>query len=101
VPDDLHHRLEVLAQLRGGDRKAVLQRLSAEERRLLDALRTLAPSPRPTAPIAPTKKTIPPCSPWLAKRLAQLLDEKAGQDLVTMHARDALLIVVAGERRLP
>jgi hypothetical protein len=101
VADDLHLRIEALARLRGGDRKAVLQRLSPEERRLVAAVRTLAASPRPAPPSASPKKNAPPCSPWLARKIFKILDEKTGQHLVTTHARDALCIVVAGERDSP
>jgi hypothetical protein len=83
----LKQTLAALAKVTNADRNAILRQLSKEERRELSRL--MAPTSEP-APASTRKQVSPPaCSPWLAKRLAQILQENS-EAAVTPATRAAL-----------
>lgn len=81
--------LEALSKLRASDRRAILARLSDDERRQL--ARLSAASQRSASSLASDEKLdLPPCSPWLAKHLKLVLDGPDATSLTTAATRDAL-----------
>jgi hypothetical protein len=96
MPEALQQMLAALAKLSSADRNAILRQLSPEER---TALEKLAKAPIAAKTLPPSAKTAPPlCSPWLAKRLTQLADERVDGP-ITPAARRALRELLAGAGR--
>lgn len=94
MPDPLKRTLTALAQLSHSDRNAILSKLSPEERELLTKLSTPSAKP-PTTPATSSRPSLPQCSPWLAKRLVQLLEERSGAG-ATDATRHALREILSG-----
>jgi len=95
MPEALQQTLAALAKLSSADRNAILRQLSPEERSAIEKLaqaQIAAKTPPPSVETAP-----PLCSPWLAKRITQLTDERRDGP-ITPAARRALheLIAEAG-----
>jgi hypothetical protein len=81
MPEALKHTLAALAKLSSADRNAILRQLSPEERAAI-AKRS---APRPPA-LAASKPALPVCSPWLAKRVAQLMQQRDASITSATHA---------------
>ena len=82
--------LAALTKLGGADRAAILRRLSPDERSALAKLRAVDAKPMASSPKMPA----PVCSAWLAKRLAQILEDR--DDSITPAARAALRSLLSG-----
>jgi hypothetical protein len=93
MPEPLKRRLAALAQLSSADRAAILRQLSSEERKAIAKLM----APQPTPPTPPLRPAAPACSPWLAKRLTQLL-ERNDPASITDTAHAALRHVLGAAR---
>ncbi len=70
MPEALVEALNALAALRPGDRRAVLRRLSPEQRKLLERSRVAKSAAAPAS--KPARASMPSCSFWLAKRLGEM-----------------------------
>jgi hypothetical protein len=95
---DLTKVLAALSKLGASDRQAILKRLSDDERRLLAEHRA-PPQTQPARVTRAAAKSELPCSPWLAKRLALVADEREGPALVTEAARSAVRALLAEQQR--
>ncbi len=94
MPSEIARMLGGLAKMKGADRAAILAKLTSDERRLLTHHATLATAK--AAPGRPEKQrrvALPPCSPWLSKRLTAMLDTSDAS--ATEAARDAARIAIA------
>lgn len=93
--DALTTMLAALAKLSSTDRNAVLRHLSADERAALTKLMAQSSAAQAAAP-ATSKPTQPTCSPWLAKRLAEILEDH-GQRSVTSATRVTVRDFMSGQ----
>jgi hypothetical protein len=66
--------VELLTDLRPADRRAILKRLTREERRRLEALASAPSAASGPAPAPELRITRSTCSPWLARHLRDALE---------------------------